>query len=134
VAFSNTTFTVEYTSAVGSGVWHKVQDFAAAPTNRVIELTVPATGVARFFRLRMPAGGSQAEPLRIDGIQPLPGSRVALTFGLPADQGCTVEYTSQLVTVPWSALTSYSAAPTNRTIRAVVLAPGDSGFYRLRTE
>jgi hypothetical protein len=50
---SNKTFKVEYTDALGAA-WQVLQNISAAPTNRIIQLTVPGTGAARFYRLRTP--------------------------------------------------------------------------------
>ena len=132
IAGANLSFTLEYANTLG-GVWRSLQNFTAAPTNRVLQWTVPATGAMQFFRLRTPAGEGQGGVMQIDSIQSLPGSQVVVTFSAPASQDCTLLHTPQLAVAPWTVVTNYPAAPTNRVIQIIVPAGDASGFYRLRS-
>jgi hypothetical protein len=46
---------VQYRTSVDTGLWNRVADVSAASTNRVVELTDPASADAqRFYRLVTP--------------------------------------------------------------------------------
>jgi len=92
---------------------------------------VAATASARFYRLRMSSQAQSA--LRITSNQPLGGSRITLKFDALANQSCALEYTTNLATGPWTTVTNFPAAATNRLIEVVRPAPGGCGFYRPRS-
>jgi len=49
---ANQSCTVEFTAQLSAGAWTTVTNYPAAPTNRLIELTAPASGSSGFYRLR----------------------------------------------------------------------------------
>jgi len=53
LAVSNFSYTVVSTPALG-GTWQPFQSISAAPTNRLIQISVSPTNEMRFFRLRTP--------------------------------------------------------------------------------
>ncbi len=56
-ASANVRYTIEFTSALGSGVWTRVMDVFAAPTNRVVSLPVDPRGVqGRYYRILATVG------------------------------------------------------------------------------
>jgi hypothetical protein len=130
-AVSNKTYIIQFTDALGTA-WQPLQQFSAEPTNRNISISVPATNPARFFRLSVD-NGSPVGALLINAIQALPGNQVRLTFNAPAGQSCTVVFKAGLELPNWGAVTNFPAAPTNRTLQAVVPAPPSAGFFRLRS-
>jgi hypothetical protein len=131
MAISNFVYTIESCPALGSGVWVSLQEIAAAPTNRLVEVAVPRTGPARYFRLRTPSQVVQL--LRFNSIQPLAGSQIVLTFNTSANQACTVERAANLSAISWTVVTNFPAAPTNRVVQVVTPSSGPGGFYRLRS-
>jgi hypothetical protein len=52
-AAANFAHAIERTDALSSA-WQLLQDFSAAPTSRIVQLTVPTSGGGGFFRLRSP--------------------------------------------------------------------------------
>jgi hypothetical protein len=62
-------FAIEYADALDGTFWHFLQEVSAAPTNRLIQITVPLVGPSRFYRLRAPADSAPGG-LRIKSIQP----------------------------------------------------------------
>jgi len=131
MTLSNYVFTIEYCDSLGLGPWLPLQVVDAAPTNRLVQITVATTAPARFYRLRM---SSQAQTaFRIKSIRPLAGSQITLAFDALANQSCALEYTTNLATGPWTTVTNFPAAATNRLIEVVRSASGPSGFYRLRS-
>jgi len=54
LAVSNRTYTIEYTDALNSGVWSRLADVAASPTNRAATVIDPAPFDTRFYRLATP--------------------------------------------------------------------------------
>ena len=54
-AVSNRTYSVLYTDALSAGGWNKLTDVLAATTNRMVLVTDPPVGTARFYRLVTPA-------------------------------------------------------------------------------
>jgi hypothetical protein len=71
--------------------------------------------------------------LQFNSVECLAGNQVRLTFTAPANQSCTVLFTSTLPGSFSSAVTNYPAVPTNRVIEVTTQASGPSGFYRLRS-
>jgi hypothetical protein len=63
----------------------------------------------------------------------MPGSQIVIGFDAPANQGCTVQFATNLFTGPWTTVTNYPAVGTNRVIQLIAPAPGGSGFFRLRS-
>jgi hypothetical protein len=53
-ATSNRTFTVQFKDSLDAVSWSLLTNIAAAPQTRVIQITVPPTNSARFFRLAAP--------------------------------------------------------------------------------
>ena len=53
-AASNRTFTVQFKDSLNAASWLLLTNIAAAPQMRVIQITVPLTNSARFFRLAVP--------------------------------------------------------------------------------
>jgi hypothetical protein len=53
-ALSNHSYTVEHRASLSTGSWLRLLDFAAAPTNRVVEITNAAADPIRFFRVVTP--------------------------------------------------------------------------------
>lgn len=51
-AEANVSYTLEHATAVDD--WQTLQPISAAPTNRTIQVTRPASDLARFYRLRLP--------------------------------------------------------------------------------
>jgi hypothetical protein len=51
-AAANVSYTLEHVAALGE--WQTLQTFPAAPTNRIIEVSRPASEPARFYQLRSP--------------------------------------------------------------------------------
>jgi hypothetical protein len=57
LAVSNRTYTVQSRATVDTGVWVRVADVAAAPTNRLVEITnnvQSPENAQRFYRLITP--------------------------------------------------------------------------------
>jgi hypothetical protein len=130
-ALSNLTYTIEVTGALGSG-WEVYRNIAATPTNRVLQFIVPVAGPPRFFRLRTP-WSSGPVALRIGSIQPIPGSKVMITFDAEAHQGYTLLFSGDLLAGPWTSVTNYPAVATNRSVQVVTPAAQAKGYYRLRS-
>ena len=122
---------LESAEALGAA-WQPLQDFAAASTNRFIQHPVSASLPMRFYRLRIQSGPSPAV-LRLNGLERLVGEQVRLTFTVPANQSCTVLFTSALSGSPWGTVRNYPAVATDRVIQLETPAPGASGFFRLRS-
>jgi len=131
-AFANQTYTIESAGAV-TGPWTPLEDFAAAGATRAAQLTVPASGSARFFRLRTPWRFEGPVSLRIDSIRASGVSQVRITFAIPPNQACALEFKPSLSAGTWTAVTNYPAAPGVRMMEAVTSITGGSGFYRLRS-
>ena len=53
-AASNMTYTVEYTDNLGLGLWNRLADFAANPTNRIQEAFDPQEKPSRYYRVVTP--------------------------------------------------------------------------------
>jgi hypothetical protein len=53
-AVSNRTYTVEFTEALGQGVWQKLADVPARPENRIETIPAPYHAANRFYRLVTP--------------------------------------------------------------------------------
>jgi len=126
-AIANFSYTIVYADALGAA-WQPLQTFSAAPTNRVAQMTVSATGQKRFYRLALGVGSGGTAS--INSISKMGGGQMSLIFQAPANQSWTVLFTPNLGTA-WAAVTNFPSAPTNRTIQAIVAAPGASGFYRV---
>jgi len=122
---------IEYAEALGAA-WQPLQDFAAVSTNRFVQHQVSASLPRRFYRLRIQSGPSPAV-LRLNGVERLVGEQVRLTFTVPANQSCTVLFTSALSGSPWGTVRNYPAVATDRVIQLETPAPGASGFFRLRS-
>jgi hypothetical protein len=54
LAVSNHAYTVEFKAALDTNAWSVLQTYPAAPTNRLIQVPVPASGRSGFLRLRTP--------------------------------------------------------------------------------
>lgn len=54
MAVSNRTYSVQYSDALVSGMWHKLADVLARPANRVETIVDPASTVERYYRLVTP--------------------------------------------------------------------------------
>jgi hypothetical protein len=54
-AISNRTYTVQFTDDLGAGVWRKLADLVARPTNHWATIPDPAGTTNRFYRLALPA-------------------------------------------------------------------------------
>jgi hypothetical protein len=133
-AVAERTYTVEACTGLGTGSWQSVANIDAAPTNRTIRLSFPATDSLWFFRLRTPWRVSPQTGLRIESIEPVSArAEVVLSFRVAAGQAGAVEFSESLGTGSWTTVATWSAAPTNQVLRLTVPAPGPSGFYRLRT-
>jgi hypothetical protein len=132
-AVCNFTYTVESNAAFDGAPWQALQDISAEPTNRLIQVMLPATETTQFYRLRTPWRFAPQAGLRINSIQPEAGGQIALTFSAAAHQPLAVEFIPALAAGGWTTLTNYPAAPTNRLIRLRTPAAGPSGFYRLAT-
>ena len=52
---------------------------------------------------------------------------------MEANRACAVEFKGSLGSGPWTTLTNVTAVASNRVIEFVAPAPGDHGFYRLRS-
>ena len=130
-AFANQSYTVESAPSL-SGPWTPFQDLAAAVTTQVVQLTVPATGPMKFFRLRTPWRFSEPATLRIDSIRTVAGNQVKLTFTAPANQACAVEHRASLSAGSWGAVTNFPAAA-SRLIEVTLPRAGQGGYYRLRS-
>ena len=55
--FSNKTYTMQARETVDSGLWGRVADIVATPTNRVVEISDPvakASNGQRFYRVVTP--------------------------------------------------------------------------------
>lgn len=131
-AFANQSYTVETATAV-TGAWSAFQDVAAASATHTVQFAVPATGPARFFRLRTPWRFTEQAVLRIDSIQTSPGGQVTLKFDVPPGQACALEHRVTLGVGSWNTLTNIPVAGATRTIELNVPAGDGSGFYRLRS-
>jgi hypothetical protein len=133
-AYSNMAFTVEYTDGLGSGIWHTLQNVGAASTNQAIHIIVPATGPARFYRLRASSTLGEATLPQINSFQ-FGGTagEALLNFTIRQNSGCTVQFSPSLQTPSWSSVTNYSAAEFPRTLQISVPTQGGVGFYRLRS-
>jgi hypothetical protein len=112
--------------------WQLVQSFAAVSTNRLIQLPVATGGLQRFYRLRL---GSAPPPvvLRFNSVQSMPGNQVALSFNVPANQNCILQFAPNLPGASWTTINTYSSVGTNRVIQVVTPASGERGFYQLRS-
>src|SRR6185295_1994441 len=53
-AVSNRTYTVQFTDGLGTGVWQRLGDIVAAPTNRVESFTDAGWTTNRFYRVATP--------------------------------------------------------------------------------
>ncbi len=53
-AVSNRTYSVQFTDALGSGVWRKLGDIVARPANRVESFSDPTWTTNRFYRVVLP--------------------------------------------------------------------------------
>ena len=134
MAQADLSYTVEVTESLESGAWVGFQNFAAAPTNRLIQMAVPANTGARFFRLRTPSGTPEPGSLRIDTIQlNTAGNNITFSFQAAAGTSYTVEFTPDLAVVPWSAVTNYPGTSSSQVIQVPVSSAGGHGFYRLRS-
>jgi hypothetical protein len=132
-AAANQTYTVEFTDALGAGVWQGLFDIDAAPTNRVIQLLVPASGPMRFYRIRTPWRLSPQALLRIESFELVPGtSDAVLTFNAAPNQSYTVEYADQFG-AGWNRLSEIDPAPSQRVIRLTTSVTAPYRFYRVRT-
>jgi hypothetical protein len=131
-AVANLSYTIESTGGLGAGIWQPVENVAAAATNRVIQLTVPANGPARFYRLRTSLTGGQGA-LRINSIQLRPGDQVALALSIPANRTCIVESAGTVTSSGWTTVADYPAGTSDRVVELVVPASGGNRFYRLRS-
>jgi hypothetical protein len=124
-------YAIDYTEELGTG-WQSLQSFAAVTTNRVVSLSVTATGSKRFYRLRA-ENGVVPLSLRLNSVQSLPGGQVLLDFNAPANQSCTLLFTANLGVTPWTTVTNYPAVSGNRVLQLQLPATGARGFFRLRT-
>jgi hypothetical protein len=53
-AVSNKSYTVVYRDSLSAGAWLRLQDFVAAPTNRIVSLTNTRGGLMRSYRAITP--------------------------------------------------------------------------------
>jgi hypothetical protein len=53
-AISNRSYTIQSTSSLSTGVWQRLLDVPAVPTNTAVQLPVNPTNSARSFRLATP--------------------------------------------------------------------------------
>jgi hypothetical protein len=130
-AAANVGYAIDYTDALGAA-WQPLQSFAAVSTNRVVQFSVAASGSKRFYRLRTETGVVPVA-LRFNSVQSMPGGQVLLNFNAPANQSCTLLFTSNLGGIAWSTVTNYPAVSSNRVIQLPVPASGARGFFRLRS-
>jgi hypothetical protein len=131
-AFANQSYTIESAAAV-TGPWSPWEDVAAAAATRTVQFTVPATGSARFFRLRTPWRFTEQPQLRINSIQRASGGQVTLNFAVPAGQACALEQRASLGSGNWNVVTNIPIAGVTRTMQINVPAGANAGFYRLRS-
>ncbi len=129
-AKSGFAYTIEFNEGLGTA-WQTLQDFPAALSNQLVQVTVQNAAGLRFYRLRL--GQAPAAALSLDVIQPLPGGPVVLEIGVSANQACTLLYSPSVKNGSWQTVTNYPATPTNTVYQVVPPANGGSGFYRLRS-
>ena len=86
----------------------------------------------RFYRLRLQASPSPAL-LQLQSLERAADGQFRLTFTVPANQGCTVEFNVQLSPGSWMSITNIPAAPSTRRLEVTTPASGSCGFYRLRS-
>jgi hypothetical protein len=131
-AFAGQTYTVESATSL-SGPWTPERDFAAVSFTQAMQITVPATGPMKFFRLRTPWRFAEPPALQIDSFQRVSANQVMLTFTASANLAYAVEHRSNLTTGVWNSVTNFPAAGTNRLIEVTLPSAAESGFYRLRS-
>ncbi len=130
-AVANQTYSIESSDSLGGNSWQSVEDIASAPTNRLMQISVPMSSPMRFYRLRTPWRLSDGSGLRVMSIQPLTGNQVSLLINAPANQACTLSFSPEIANASWNAVTNFPAATTNQLIHVITAAPGARGFYRL---
>jgi hypothetical protein len=130
-AAAESAFGLEYAEPLGTP-WQPLQDFPAASTNRLVQHSVPVSSPLRFYRLRLQAGPSPAS-LQLQSLERAADDQVRLTFTVPANRSCTVEFSVQLSPGSWMSITNIAAAPANRLLEVTTPASGSCGFYRLRS-
>lgn len=130
-AFAGQSYTVESAPTV-AGPWTPFQDIAAVGATQAMQLTVPATGSAKFFRLRTPWRFTEAPTLRIETIQRQAGSQIKLTFTAPPNLACAIEHRATLTPGVWNTVTNFPAGA-SRAIEVTLPASANTGFYRLRS-
>ena len=69
---------------------------------------------------------------RIDAIHAQAAHQVGLSLYLPANRAGTVEFSPTLPATTWTAVTNFPASATSQGLQAILAAPGNSGFYRVR--
>lgn len=131
-AVSNFSYAIEWATGISGTAWATLQDIESAPTNRLIEVTVPAGSPGRFYRLRSPGGTAATNVISFEPIQ-LNGNEVILHFTVPANQALAVEFNPTVGPSGWTTLTNYWPVTTNRGVQFPMPMDRQSGFYRLRS-
>ncbi len=131
-AVSNYSYAIEWATGISGTTWATLQEIESAPTNRLIEVTVPAASPGRFYRLRSPGNSAATNLISFEPIQ-LNGNELILHFTVPANQALGLEFNPTVGPSGWTTLTNYWPVTTNRGVQFPMPMDRQSGFYRLRS-